>query len=120
MASQTERTRDYSEGDAVTATNEHYIGDYEYDYSRCHGLKLFLDGRCQHQKDHNKEWQRALENGVEAGTLCFVDRAGSTVGIQWDCGAMVSYHGKEELQKLRILDCAATGKLIQSVCHCTL
>ena len=81
----------------------------DYDYQRCNGMKVFLDGECWHQKGHNDEWRKALENGVEAGTLHSVDRTGYSVDVTWDCGTTCTYRGDKEFGKLRILDCAAVG-----------
>ena len=79
-------------------------------------MKVFLDGECPHQEGHNEEWRKALEDGVEAGTLRSVDRIGYSVDVTWECGATWTYRGDKEFGKLRILDCAATGMVYTEMC----
>ena len=77
---------------------------------RCHGMRLFLDGHCDHQKKHNKDWLRVLnDNGVEAGILNHISLTQAEVTVVWDCGATVVY-GDTQWHKLRVLDCAAAGR----------
>ena len=95
-----------SEGDVPLAKHS------PTDYTRCTGMRLFLDGHCMHQSMHNEQWQRALQVGVEAGTVRSVDQLRRRVEVTWDCGATCTYSAdKGELEKLRILDCASTGML---------
>ena len=107
MASQVAVRKRFQDDPSVDTAAKHPAIDY--DYTRCNGMRVFLDGECWHQGGHNEEWRKALEDGVEAGTLCSVDCIGYAVDVTWDCGAKCTYRGDKEFGKLRVLDCAATG-----------
>lgn len=80
-------------------------------YTRCLGFRLFYDGLCDHEQQHNEKWKDKLKSGgVEAGTLTAITTQ-KTITVTWDCGVIRDYKPSDtESRRIKILHCAPAGK----------